>query len=203
MKTDADIIQYIMESEMSETVKTVFCELVSQSRRNREQLETLTEFARRQGWLENSESTRIVGRVIWQAEQLRASRDEAVKALEEARHDSRWLREMLADYKIEYDDHGNGRRSALNFFIHKLRESLITATARLAEAERDGKRLDWLAEAAYHRDDQRIVFQWLTTENPTEFIRLTLEHVIPLDDFHASPTLRAAIDQATAAAREG
>ena len=35
--------------------------------------------------------------------------------------DERWMREMLTDYRIQFDDHTVGRRSALNDFIHKLR----------------------------------------------------------------------------------
>lgn len=36
--------------------------------------------------------------------------------------DVQWLRQMLADYRIPYDDHPVGRRIALNVFIHSLRQ---------------------------------------------------------------------------------
>jgi hypothetical protein len=34
--------------------------------------------------------------------------------------DARWMREMLTDYKVPFDDHTLGRRLALNGFIHDL-----------------------------------------------------------------------------------
>jgi hypothetical protein len=34
--------------------------------------------------------------------------------------DARWMREMLTDYKVPFDDHAVGRRLALNGFIHAL-----------------------------------------------------------------------------------
>lgn len=50
--------------------------------------------------------------------------------------DVQWLRQMLADYRIAYDDHPVGRRIALNVFIHSLRQ----------RAERAERILDALRE---------------------------------------------------------
>ncbi len=46
----------------------------------------------------------------------------AERERDEARQDERWLREMLADYRVPFDDHAVGRRIALNQFIHDLRD---------------------------------------------------------------------------------
>ena len=46
--------------------------------------------------------------------------------------DVQGLREMLADYRIAYDDHPVGRRIALNVFIHSIRERAERAERILA-----------------------------------------------------------------------
>lgn len=65
--------------------------------------------------------------------------------------DTEWLREMLADYRIPYDDHPVGRRLALNGYIHDLRDKL----AKLAEELR-GDALAQRAEDNREESNQRV-----------------------------------------------
>lgn len=119
--------------------------------------------------------------VIQEIERLRASRDEAVKALEEARDD-------IGGLKDEID---------------VLRQSLDAVTAELEEAqrerdeaERDGKRLDWLEKNPHALEH----CTWVNALRGRLF-SMGPDYDPTVGDCH--DTLRAAIDQATAAAREG
>jgi len=51
----------------------------------------------------------------------------------------RWMREMLADYRIQYDDHTAGRRCALNGYIHSLRDARAADHAAAEAARRWGE----------------------------------------------------------------
>ena len=42
----------------------------------------------------------------------------------ELERNDRWFREMLADYRIEYDDNEYNRRQSLNLYIHGLRSEV-------------------------------------------------------------------------------
>jgi uncharacterized protein YicC (UPF0701 family) len=47
--------------------------------------------------------------------------------------DIRWMREVLQDYRIRYDDHSVGRRIALTTFIYGLKEQIAALTAHIKE----------------------------------------------------------------------
>jgi chromosome segregation ATPase len=53
-----------------------------------------------------------------------------------AADDIRWMREMLQDYRIRYDDHSVGRRMALTTFIYGLKEQIAAMEAEVEQWKR-------------------------------------------------------------------
>lgn len=88
-------------------------------------------------------------RLAWRS---RSNNEQLTQARREAEDHDRWLREMLADYRIEFDDHTVGRRLALNQFIHDLRaelEAANQAAVGMRTALKSNQSvLEWLAGAA-------------------------------------------------------
>jgi hypothetical protein len=50
--------------------------------------------------------------------------------------DIRWMREVLQDYCIRYDDHSVGRRIALTTFIYGLKEQIAALNLRAESLDR-------------------------------------------------------------------
>jgi hypothetical protein len=71
------------------------------------------------------------------------------------------------------------------------------ATARAEEWEKDRERMRILEHQVFNEDSQQIRIAWLHPSNPTEYASMTIEHHIPLDEFHAHETLSHGIDALT------
>lgn len=56
----------------------------------------------------------------------------------------RWFKEMVADYRLQADDHKASWRYAINCLIHKHRDGESTALSQVEMMKGDAKRLDWL-----------------------------------------------------------
>jgi chromosome segregation ATPase len=64
-------------------------------------------------------------------------RDKQIADLEAVVEDDiRWMREMLQDYGIRYDDHSVGRRIALTTFIYGLKEHIVALEAEVEQWKR-------------------------------------------------------------------
>ncbi len=101
-----------------------------------------------------------------QLEEARAELTEAKAQLAQVtqqRDDyERWMREMLVDYRIPFDDHTAGRRLALNGFIHDLHEQIQKGREEATQAKAlfDG--------VVTQRDEaQRELADSLTQNTPT------------------------------------
>ena len=103
---------------------------------------------------------------------------EQITSLEAAvKDDTRWMREMLEDYRIPYDDHSIGRRIALNTFIVGLREQIaalqLYKDATLGkESERERQIIALTAKIErQHQDFDRMLSKYQEQQEDNSVLR--------------------------------